>query len=56
LGSSDREFALALNVFVVRQVESTEASLGEVSQEDIPPFAKVGLPHFVAGLEVRGRE
>ncbi len=56
LGLSDGEFASALNVLVVRQVEGTEASLGEVSQEDIPPFAKVGLPHFVAGLEVRRRE
>ncbi len=56
LGSSDGEFASALNVLVVRQVEGTEASLGEVHQEDIPPFAKVGFPHFVAGLEVRGRE
>jgi hypothetical protein len=56
LGSSDREFASALNVFVVRQVERTEESLGKVTQEDIPPFAKVGLLHFVGGLEVFGRE
>jgi len=54
LGSSDGEFASAVNVFVVRQVESAEASLGEVSQEDVPSFAKVGLPHLVASLEVRG--
>ena len=56
LGSSDGEFASAVNVCVVRQVESAEASLGEVSQEDVPSFAKVSLPHFVAGLEVRGGE
>jgi hypothetical protein len=50
LGSSDREFASALNVLVVRQVKRPEAGLGEVSQEDVPSLAKVGLPHFVASL------
>jgi hypothetical protein len=54
LGSSDGEFASAVNVLVVRQVESTEAGLGEVPQEDVPSLAKVGLPHLVAPLEVRG--
>ena len=50
LGPSNGEFASAVNVLVVRQIESAEASLGEVSQEDIPSLAKVGLPHFVASL------
>ena len=50
LGSSDGEFAPAVNIGVVCQVESAEASLGEVSQEDVPSLAKVGLPHFVASL------
>ena len=54
LGSSDGEFASAVNVGVVRQVESAEARLGEICQEDIPPFAKISFPHFVAGLEIRG--
>jgi hypothetical protein len=52
LCSSDREFASSVDVCVVRQVESSEARLGEVCQEDIPPFAKVGFPHLVAGLEI----
>jgi hypothetical protein len=56
LGSSDREFASVLNVLVVRQIKSSEAGLGEVRKEDIPPLAKVGLPHLVAALEIRGRE
>ena len=46
LGPSDGEFASAVNVLVVRQIESAEASLGEVSQEDVPSLAKVGLPQF----------
>ena len=54
LGSSDGEFASAVNVLVVRQVESAEACFGEISQEDVPSFAKVGLPHLVAPLEVCG--
>ncbi len=56
LGSSNRELAPSMNVFVGRQVEGTKAGLGEVREEDIPSLAKVGLPHFVAGLEVRGEE
>ena len=56
LGSSDGEFASALNVGVVCQVESSEARFGEIRQEDIPSFAKVSFPHFVAGLKIRGRE
>jgi hypothetical protein len=52
LGSSDGEFAPAMNVFVVRHIKGTEAGLDEVSQVDIPPLAKVGLPHLVAGLQV----
>ncbi len=52
LCSSDREFASSVDVCVVRQVESSEARLGEVCQEDIPSFAKVGFPHLVAGLEI----
>ena len=56
LGPSDGEFASAVNVLVVRQVESAEACFGEISQEDIPSFAKVGLPHLVAVLEVSGGE
>ena len=53
LGSSDGEFASAVNVLVVRQVESAEARFGEISQEDVLSFAKVGFPHLVASLEVR---
>jgi hypothetical protein len=56
LASSDGEFASALNVLVVCQVKSTEAGLGEISQEDIPSLAKIGLPHLVAGLQVSGGE
>jgi hypothetical protein len=56
LGSSDGEFAPALNVLVVCQVKGTKAGLGVVSQEDIHSFAKVGLPHLVAGLKVSGGE
>ena len=54
LCSSDRESASAVDVGIVCQVERSEARLGEVCQEDIPSFAKVGFPHFVAGLEVGG--
>jgi hypothetical protein len=43
-----------MNIVVVSQVESAEASLGEICQEDIPPFAKISFPHFVACLEIRG--
>ena len=43
-----------MNVLVVRQVESAEACFGEISPEDVPSFAKVGFPHLVASLEVRG--
>ena len=43
-----------MDVCIVCQVESSEARLGEVRQEDIPPLAKVGLPHLVAGLEIGG--
>ena len=44
----------AVNVLVVRQVGSAEACFGEISPEDVPSFAKVGFPHLVASLEVRG--
>ncbi len=54
--ASDRELASAVNVLVVSQVESTKAGLGEVSQEDVPSLAKIGLPHLVTPLEVRGGE
>ena len=53
LCSSDGEFASAMDVCVVCQVESSEARFGEICQEDIPPLAKVGLPHFVTALEIR---
>ncbi len=56
LGLLRRRTASAVNVCVVCQIESAEASLGEISQEDVPPLAKVGLPHLVACLEIRGRE
>ncbi len=48
LGSSDGEFASALDVVGVREAEGAKKHLGEVRQEDIPPLPKVGLPHLVA--------
>jgi hypothetical protein len=56
LSPSDGEFAPSLNVLGVREVESTKAGLGVVPEEDIPPLAKVSLPHFVARLQIRRRE
>ncbi len=53
LSPSNGEFAPALDVLGVRKVEGTKAGLGEVLEEDIPPLAKVGLPHLVARLQVR---
>jgi hypothetical protein len=50
------ELAWALDVLGVGEVESTKAGLGEVREEDIPPLAKVSLPHFVARLQVHRRE
>ena len=44
----------AVNVLVVRQVGSAKACFGEISPEEVPSFAKVGFPHLVASLEVRG--
>jgi hypothetical protein len=39
---------------MVGEVERSHACLQQVCKEDIPPLAKVSLPHFVAVLEVRG--
>jgi hypothetical protein len=56
LSPSDREFALALDVLGIHEVEGTEARFIEVRQEDVPSLAKVGLAHLVAGFQVRGGE
>jgi hypothetical protein len=56
LGPVDCEFASGFDVGVVGKVECPEASLCQVCEEDIPPLSKVGLPQFVAALEVGGRE
>jgi len=42
------EFALLLDALGVGEVQGSEACLGEVHQEDIPPFAEVGLTHLDA--------
>ncbi len=49
LCSVDGELAQVLNVF-----GGAEVGLGQVHKEDIPSFAKIGLPHLVACLEVPG--
>jgi len=56
LSPADGELAAVLDVLGICKVQGSKAGLGQVCQEDIPPFAKVGLPHLVAGLEVRGRD
>ncbi len=44
LGPVDCEFASCLNVGVLGEIECPEAGLRQVLEEDIPPFAKVGVP------------
>jgi hypothetical protein len=56
LGPVDSELASGLNVGVVGEVECPEAGLSQVREEDIPPLAKVGVPQFVAVLQVGGGE
>ncbi len=53
---ADGELAPALDVLGVSEVEGAKAGLGEIHEEDIPPLAKVSLPHFVARLQIRGRD
>jgi hypothetical protein len=50
LCSADREFALSLDAPGVGKVQGTVAHLDEVCEEDIPPFAKISVPHFYTGL------
>ncbi len=38
------ELAAILDVLGVCEIQGSEANLGQVCQEDIPPFAKIGLP------------
>jgi hypothetical protein len=52
LGPADGELAAILDVLGICEVQGPEAGLGQVCQEDIPPFAKIGLPHLVACLKV----
>jgi len=52
LSPADGELAAVLDVLGIHEVQGSEACLGQVCQEDIPPFAKVGLPHLVACLKV----
>ncbi len=54
LSPSDGELAPVLNVLGVGGVQGSKACFGQICQEDIPPFAKVGFPHFVASLQVGG--
>ena len=53
LGSVDCELASGLNTGMVGEVERSHACLQQVCKEDIPPLAKVSLPHICAGLEVQ---
>ncbi len=52
LSPPDGELAAVLDVLGICEVQGSDAGLGQVCQEDIPPFAKIGLPHLVACLEV----
>jgi hypothetical protein len=45
---ADGEPASLLDALGIGEIQGTQAHLGEVHEEDIPPFAKVGLPHFDA--------
>ena len=55
LCSADGDCASSLDALGVGEVQGSKACPGEVRVEDIPPFAKVGFPHFDAGLKVHGR-
>ncbi len=52
LGPADGELAVVLDIHGISEVQGSKAGLGQVCQEDIPPFAKISLPHLVARLEV----
>ncbi len=54
LSPADGELAAVLNVLGVCEVQGSEAGLGQVNQEDNPPFAKINLPHFVTSLKLEG--
>ncbi len=54
LSPADGELGAVLNVLGICKVQGSEARLGQVCQEDIPSFAKVSFPHFVASLKFRG--
>jgi hypothetical protein len=56
LCSADGELAPGLNVLSVSEVQGAKTGLGQICWEDISPFAKIGFPHLVAGLEVRRRD
>jgi len=52
LSPANGKLAAVLDVFGICEVQGSEAGLGQVCQEDIPPLAKLGLPHLVARLKV----
>jgi len=54
LSPADGELAAVLNVHGVCKIQGSEAGFGQVCQEDIPPFAKIGFPQFVASLKFGG--
>ncbi len=56
MSPADVELAAVQDVLGICEIQGPEAGLGQVCQEDIPSFAKIGLPHLVASLEVRGRD
>ncbi len=54
LSPADGELPLVLNVLGVGKVQGSKSCLGQICQEDIPPFAKIGVPHLVACLQIGG--
>ncbi len=54
LSPTDGELAAVLNVLGVCEVQGSQAGFGQVYQEDIPPFAKISFPQFVASLKLLG--
>ncbi len=54
LSPANGELAVVLNVLGICEIQGSESCLGQICQEDIPPFAKMSLPHFVASLKVGG--
>ncbi len=54
LSPADGELAAIWDVLGICEVQGSEVGLGQVCQEDIPPFAKISLPHLVACLKAEG--